>query len=187
MILLPDRSARRVEWELTYNNISAQDVDALQSHFRICSGPFRSFVFLDPTENLLPFSNSLSAPVWLQSNQIQIEDGIADPLGGEQGFRLTNNGQAAADLYQALDIPTYFAYSLSVYVRSSETSQIGLFFRSENDSRIQEYTCSSSWARLSAQAKLSQQSHELSTGFTLAPGQQMEIFGPQLEPATGRI
>ena len=182
LILLPDRSARRVEWELTYNNISAQDAEALQSHFRICSGPFRSFVFLDPTENLLPFSSNLNAPVWLQSNQIQIEDGIADPLGGGQGFRLTNRSQVAADLYQALEVPTYFAYCLSVYVRSSDTSSIELFLRSENDSRIRECTCNSSWTRVSAQARLSEQSYELSTGLTLAPGQQLEIFGPQLEP-----
>ena len=181
MILLPDTSAGRLQWELNYSNISGNDAEALQAHFRICNGPFRRFTFLDPTENLLSFSCDFDATVWLKGNSIQVENAISDPLGGQQGFRLTNNSQASADLYQILAIPTSFFYCLSVYVRTSATSQLSLFRRGQNDNHRETYASKPYWTRVSLRGALAEQTSTLSTGLTLAPGQQVEVFGIQLE------
>lgn len=181
LILSPDPSARKLQWSLTYSNISTAELQALQSHFRLCNGPFRSFTFLDPAANLLSWSSDLKNPVWLQQNQIQVEAGVGDPSGGQNAFRLTNIGQAEASFCQTITAPSYFVYCFSSYVRSGSASTANLLIKGAQSVHAQALYCDSTWRRVTAKSTFQEQSYELSSGILLAPGQAIEIFGPQLE------
>lgn len=182
LILLPDPSARKVQWNLNYSNISADDLQTLQAHFRLCSGPFRSFTFLDPAGNLLSWSSDLKNATWLEQNQIQVSAGVADPFGGQNAFRLTNVGQAVSNLYQTIAAPSYFVYSFSCYLRSTSAATTNLFLKGEQSSQEQVFSCDSVWRRVAVRSNLQEQSFGLSAGIMLSPGQAIEVFGFQLEP-----
>ena len=49
MILYPDRDATRLVWELSYTNLSATELEAIQVLFNNCVGRFHGFTFIDPT------------------------------------------------------------------------------------------------------------------------------------------
>ena len=182
LIVLPDRAAKRVAWHLSYVNLTADDIKALQSHFRFCQGPLQTFTFLDPTGNLLSFSDKLSASVWLQANQIQVQAGFSDTLKTQNAVRLTNTGQSTSDLYQALSLPANYSYCFSAYVRSDLFGTLALFRRTQTVVATESFTFGSSWRRIYLTGSLLDQGSNLQVGLTLQPGQQVEICGMQLEP-----
>lgn len=182
LILYPDPSARRVQWELTYANLTIDDIQALQNHYRLCNGQLQTFTFLDPTGNLFTQSEALSKSPWLQQSQISVNLAGNDAPIPQTTFTLTNGGQASADLYQSFTLPANYVYSLSLYVRTSQPSQIGLFRRGSSVQESKQFVCGSSWQRVCLSGALPDRSLTLDAGITLSAGQQIEVCGLQFEP-----
>lgn len=181
MILFPDSGASRLLWELSYSDLAATDIAALQFLYSSCSGPLRAFTFVDPTDNMLAWSSDLTQQAWQISSQIKIVGG-EDPEGGSAAFTLTNLGQAPQQISQTLAVPANYQYCFSVYASSSQSSNITLGLAGSSAQETKMFGLGPNWTRVSFARKLADPGFTLTASISLDPGQQVQLYGIQLEP-----
>src|SRR4051812_44798376 len=63
-VKLADAASAITEWHLSYRNLSDQELAGIEWLFQACEGRLGVFTFLDPTDNLLTWSESQDQPVW---------------------------------------------------------------------------------------------------------------------------
>jgi hypothetical protein len=182
LILNSDPYGSRLLWQLEYIELSDSDVAALQTHFANCVGPFHAFTFIDPTENMLVSSADLTGAPWAIPSSVQVTAGSPDSFGGTGAFTLTNNGQVAQGITQTLPVPASYQYCFSVYVRSVQGAAITLAASGVSTNSSETFAAGSSWTRITLSTRLNDPGQSIATGFTLAAGQQADIYGPQMEP-----
>jgi hypothetical protein len=181
-IALPDPGASRLFWQLAYTELELADLQAIQAHFTGCAGPLRAFTFIDPTGNMLSSTSDLTQGPWLAGPSIQITGGLPDPNGGSQAFSVVNAAQAVEELTQTLTVPSNYQYCFSIYVNCSAASAISLTRRGATVSATDSISISPGWTRISSSGKLNDPGTQLTIAVELAPGQRLQLFGPQLEP-----
>jgi hypothetical protein len=181
MILYADPCGTRLFWELRYTELSAADTQSLQSHFDLCAGPFRAFTFIDPTENMLNFSVDLTTSAWQNATGLKIAGGNTDPEGGLTAFTLTNAGQSSEEISQSLAVPANYQFCFSIYVRSAQATTVTLIRRGDAESQSATYNTGPAWTRLVSTGRLNDTGTTFSVAIALDAGQQIQIFGPQLE------
>src|SRR5262245_7366115 len=69
-VTLADPDAAAVEWILDFEALSDRESDALTSLFNSVEGRLGDFTFLDPTDNLLCWSEKLDEPVWERNSLV---------------------------------------------------------------------------------------------------------------------
>lgn len=181
MLLYSDPYGTRLSWELRYAELSGADIQALQSHFTACGGPYRAFTFIDPTENMLNYSTDLTTPAWQNISGLKIAAGDSDPLGGVAAFTLTNAGQADEEIDQSFNVPANYQFCFSVYVRSEQPSIVTLSRRGGVATENTTYNIGPTWTRLVSSGALNDSSNAFTIAIVVNAGQQMRVFGPQLE------
>jgi hypothetical protein len=183
MLVAQDPGAGQLIWTLSYVALDPTDMSALQAHFEACGGPFRAFTFLDPTDNLLTYSADLTAPSWLTPAGVTIETGIPDPFGGSAAFHVTNGGSATQQIIQTLPAaPVNFQYCFSVYAASTDGGTCSLIRSSSNAQQTNICPVGPQWSRILSSGFLNDTGVGLSVEISLAAGQSVSLFGPQLEP-----
>jgi hypothetical protein len=182
MLVAEDPGAGQLVWNLSYVDLSTVDMNALQAHFEACAGPLRAFTFLDPTDNLLANSSDFTASAWTVPAGVTIQSGLADPLGGAAAFTIVNGASATQEITQAVPVPVGFQYCFSLYASAANASTCALICQSTNAQQTQTFSISPGWQRLSLSAQLNDAGIGLSLGISLAAGQSISLFGPQLEP-----
>jgi hypothetical protein len=105
-----------------------------------------------------------------------VTGGIADPLGGKQGFSLTNSGAAAQGVSQTLNAPGGYVYSLSVYAQASSSASVTLLIGNQSKT----LAIGPSWSRVSFTASADPTAASILFAIQCAPG-AVAIFGPQVE------
>lgn len=165
-----DANAERVEWELPLSGLTATEWFAIESLYEACGGRLRSFVFLDPVENLLGWSEDLRAAIW-----------TVDPMLSIDAGRLVNAGQAAQGLRQTLAAPSWFQYCLSLQVRSESRSPVRLFVRSAEREAAATVETGPEWRPVWLEARPGETAEAVTCGLELAPGAAVEVSGLQLE------
>lgn len=181
MILFSDPDGAQLVWQLAYTELSDRDIQALKAHFAACVGPFHAFTFIDPTDNMLISSSELTASPWTAASSIEIVAGSPDPEGGSGAFTMTNTGQASQEITQALQVPSGYQYCFSVYVSSSNPSAVTMIRRGSAAQDETSVSIGPSWARVVSSGSLSDTGIGFAAGISLAPGQQVQVYGPQLE------
>jgi hypothetical protein len=181
MVLHADPNAARLVWQLSYVDLALVDLQAIQAHFNACAGPFHAFTFIDPTENMLVSSTDLTAAVWQSSSLITLTPGMGDPEGGIAAFQATNRGQADQEISQTLQVPANFQYCLSVYAISEEGSTLKLIRRGSFVEESSSFSIGPSWTRVVSTGRLNDPGTTFSVAISVAVGQQIELYGIQLE------
>jgi hypothetical protein len=181
IIAAPDTSSGRLKWELIYQDLSPADLALLQTHFAQCSGPWQPFVFIDPTDNMLSDSSNLAAASWQLGSNVTVQPGAPDPTGSSNAFLVTNNGQIAEEVSQTLNVPAWYQYCFSVCVQSATPSQIQLTRQADTQQTV-SLPVTTSWTRLVRSGQLATALTSFTVTVSLSPGQQVTLFGPQLEP-----
>jgi hypothetical protein len=178
-----DPGAGQMQWQFSYSDLSFADVIALQEFFDACAGPVRSFTFIDPTGNMLVESVDFTRAPWQPMiGLITFQRGPADPMGGSGAFVATNDSQIAQEISQSLTVPANYQYCFSVYVSSAQSSTITLTRVGTTPGETVTYQIGPQWTRLVSSGQLQRdQSTQLTVAIGLAPGQQVSIYGPQLE------
>lgn len=184
MVLYSDPDGGRRVWQLSYTDLGSADIQALQAHFAACAGPFRAFTFIDPTDNVLVSSGELSAAAWNVSSLITVTAGIADPLGGNGAFQLTNTGEAVQEIAQTLSVPASYHYCFSVYAMASQPGQVVLNRRGPTAQQSSAVAIGPNWTRAVSNGQLADSGQQLTVAITVQPGQQITVFGLQLEAQT---
>ena len=182
MRVLADRGAGQLSWSFSYRELPTVDVNALQAHFEACMGPLRAFTFLDPTDNLLTHSADLTASSWITPAGVTVKSGLLDPMGGSAAFQVTNGGSATQEIVQTLPAPVNYQYCFSVYAASTSVGTCSLIRRSANDQQANVSAVRPQWSRISVSGALNDTGAGLSVAISLAAGQSVSLFGPQLEP-----
>jgi hypothetical protein len=176
-----DPNSGRLGWDLSFVALSALEVGALQNLFDSCSGMWAPFTFIDPTDNMFGFSEDLTATAW-QAGSITIQTGVSDPLGGLTAFNLTNTGQTPVDFVQNVNAPAAFKYCCSAYVKGGSAASMTLVRESTLESVEDQVDVGRNWTRVVSSSQLTQAADSFVAGVRLLPGQQLALFGMQLEP-----
>jgi hypothetical protein len=182
MFLLSDPGYSYLLWNLSYSGLSGSDMQALQDHFAACKGPLEGFTFIDPTDNMLPWSSDLSNSVWQSSPLIKIQANTTDPFGGSGAFTITNNGQANQEIFQTINVPAGYQYCFSVYLASVQAATATLVRSGTTSTQSTNLNVSQTWQRCVSSGQLGDLGQVFTVGLTLLPGQQLLVYGPQLEP-----
>src|SRR5580700_6799038 len=87
---LADANAAAVEWTLGFQTLTDNERDALAQFHGTVEGSLGNFTFLDPTDNLLCWSEKLDEAVWERNLLLTVATGVADPQGGTNANRISN-------------------------------------------------------------------------------------------------
>jgi hypothetical protein len=175
-VKLADVTGGYAGWQLGYVGLSDAETASLQQFFESCEGSLNGFAFVDPAGNLLAWSEDLTNSAWQADPLVTVTGGVADPLGGKQGFNLANSGAAAQGVSQTLNAPAGYVYSLSVYAQASAAGALILSIGAQSKS----IAIGSGWTRVSFTASGDANASSIAFAIRCAPG-TVDIFGPQVE------
>jgi hypothetical protein len=173
---LADPNGAMTEWQLRYEGLSDTELSSLQQFFMLSEGSLNGFTFLDPSGNLLAWSEDLTNAVWTPGPFLAATGAVTDPLGGTNAFQLTNSGGGAQGVSQTLNVPTGYVYSLSVYVMAAQPTPVTLLLGSDSATA----TAGPNWSRVSVTGSGSPTAASILFGIDLPPG-VIDVFGPQVE------
>ena len=186
-IRMADTGAQKVQWQLRYSDLTDGERSSIESLFEAAEGQLNTFTFLDPTDNLLMWSEDWTQAVWTADPLLQVAGGVQDPLGGSAAVQLTNTAQTTQQVVQTTGGPSSFVYCYSVYVRSNAPATIQLVVTATGQTGLTAVTTNASWMRVSTSGSFSVQQDGIGFGVQLPAGVQVDAFGAQVEaqPAAG--
>jgi hypothetical protein len=176
-VKLGDPGAASMEWQLEYCGLSDTEIGALQQFFRAAEGSLNGFTFLDPGANLLAWSEVLNNSSWSASPFLTLEGGIADALGGTNGWHLSNAGSGPQRLTQTLQAPGDYTYCFSAYTRSEQAANVTLTAANRSTS----FPIGPSWTRISLVGPGDENGTSVVFGIAVPAGAAIDVFGPQAE------
>ncbi|MGP0076019.1 MAG: hypothetical protein ACLPWF_29220 [Bryobacteraceae bacterium] len=180
-IRMADLGWQKVQWQLRYSNLTDGERSSIESLFEASEGQLNTFTFLDPTDNLLMWSEDWTQPVWTADPLLQVAGGVQDPFGNSAGMQLTNTAQATQQIVQNTAGPSSFVYCYSVYVRSNVPTVIQLVMTASGQTSLTAVTAGVTWARVTTSTSLSVQQDSVGFGVELPAGAQVNVFGAQVE------
>ncbi|MFN7995901.1 MAG: hypothetical protein U0Q18_19980 [Bryobacteraceae bacterium] len=178
---LVDAGAAITEWHLSYEDLSDQELAAIESLFQACEGRLGAFTFIDPTDNLLTWSESQNQAAWQKDPLLVVSGNIAGPLSGAGAFQITNTGAALQALQQYAAVPSSLVYCFSVYARSDASSRLWLIRGSVSES----VPIGPDWTRISTSGQWQNANGSIGFGMAIDPGSSIQIFGCQAEAQPG--
>ena len=179
-VKMADPGAAIMHWHLSFEEISDQELAAIEALFQAVEGSLTPFTFLDPVDNLLAWSEQQSQPVWQAGPLLALTGGVSDPMGGTAAYAVGNLTAATLTLLQSINGPASLDYCLSLYARSDDSTQLWLVRGSESDARA----IGPQWNRLASAGQLQDTADIISFGIALDPGTTVDIFGIQAEAQT---
>ena len=91
---LAERKLRLVADEAIHAKVPQAEWDALKALFLAAEGRLRTFVFLDPTDNLFRFSETLDSTVGQKDGLLASTAGVTDPVGTSRAAPLAKRPRA---------------------------------------------------------------------------------------------
>jgi hypothetical protein len=177
-IKLADPQGEITEWQLEYTGLSDDEVSALQQYFVATEGRLNIFTFLDPTANLLAWSDQLDNAAWTKAPLLTITGGVADPVGGTSAWHLSNSGAGPQSISQTLQAPGGYMYCSSLYGRCPQATTVTLLRGTARGDR----SLGAAWNRITFSGQGDATAQSVEFGIELPAGGSMEIFGFQVEP-----
>lgn len=166
-----------MEWQLEYCGLSDAEIGALQQFFQAAEGSLNGFTFLDPGANLLAWSEVLNNSAWSASPFLTLEGGIADALGGTNGWHLNNAGSGPQSLTQTLQAPGDYTYCFSAYIRAALATNVTLTAAN----RSATFPVGPNWTRISLVGRGDESGTSVVFGIAVPAGAALDVFGPQAE------
>jgi hypothetical protein len=176
-IKLADPQGEIIGWRLEYSGLSDTEVMNLQQFHLAAEGSLNVFTFLDPTANLLSWSDDLTNAVWSADPFLGLTGGVADPAGGTNAWHLSNAGAAPQSIVQTLNAPGGYTYCVSAYARSSGGSLVTVLLGNNRT----PVTVGSTWTRIVASGHGDATADSIAFGLELPAGGSLDVFGMQVE------
>jgi hypothetical protein len=178
VVKLADVGAASLEWQLKYAGLSDAELAALQQFFTAAEGTLNNFTFVDPTANLLAWSNDLKNVVWDTGPLLSVSGPNSDPIGGTNAWQVTNSGTAAQDLTQTLTAPGGYVYCLSVYAKATGPTTFTLLIGANRYSQ----NIGPNWQRFACTGAGDPTAASMAFGLELGAGANVQVYGLQVEP-----
>lgn len=182
---MEDPGAAQVSWDLIYTHVTTDEVANIQALFDAVEGRLGTFTFVDPTDNLLNWTEDFSQSTWTADPLLQTRGAVQDPLGGTGAAQMTNTAQIAQRIGQTIAAESSFRYCFSMYLRSEAPCVIQLIGSSHGDESRRPFSIDSSWIRAIAPIQLTSQQDDIYFGLELPAGCSVTVFGPQVEAQPG--
>ena len=182
---LADSSAAAVEWALNFQTLTDSERDALAQFHGSVEGSLGDFTFLDPTDNLLCWSEQLDQAAWERNLLLTITPGVPDPLGGTSANTITNTGAGPLAIQQVVNGPGWFEYAFSMQARSSQIQQLTLIRSTATASQSTAYTIGPAWTPLLLSGKFPGTDPSVTFGIQLPAGGAADLFAIQAEAQIG--
>jgi hypothetical protein len=180
-VRLADPDSRATAWQLHYSGLTDIERNQIESFLRECGGKLEVFTFLDPTGNLLRWSEDLTRPVWQKDGLLQISAGLGDPMGLSRAARLTNTSQALQSIEQTVEGPGWFQYCFSVWLQSDGPGVVSLGLSNAEGELEQEYSLSQHWTLVECTGSIPGASTEITCRLDVSAGAVVSVYGMQLE------
>jgi hypothetical protein len=180
-IRMGDPNAGVVRWQLQYSNITDAEWATIEQLFEAAEGRLTTFTFLDPTDNLLMWSEDWTKPVWTADPMLQVATGVQDPLGGSNAVQLTNTSQSAQGVVQSIAGASWFQYCFSVYLRSDAPSVVEIVMSTSGQVSLTPISTGPAWVRVVKSGSLSVSQNAIGFGVQLPAGARVQAFGAQVE------
>jgi hypothetical protein len=178
-------TAPGTSWQLQFKSLTNDEWAGIRQLFEASEGRLSMFTFLDPTDNLLMWSQDWTKQVWACGPLINLTGGVADPVGGTEATQITNTGQGAQRMMQSIEGASNFQYCFTIYARSDPTALAKMVVSTTNQEATRDVVIGPAWTRLSQVASLSDKQDAISFGLELAAGTRISIFGAQVEAQGG--
>jgi hypothetical protein len=177
----------RASRTLSYTGLLETEWSAIARFFEAALGRSLNFTFLDPTDNLLAWSEDMTAAIWNVDPLLAVTPEGEGPFGGSRAIQILNSGQAAQSLTQAVAAPGWFHYCFSVYVRADTTCSINLVRRTASDEIREPKVVGSTWTRVTMSRAMANEDDGVTFGIELPAAAGVFAYGAQLEaqPAAG--
>jgi hypothetical protein len=180
-ILLEDPNASAIGWTLNYSSLTDTELATFQDFFEVMSGRLQTFTFLDPSGNLLTWSEDFTQTAWQKSTFLQCEAGVTDPLGTQRATSVTNSGSGDLTLAQSISVPGSSLCCFSLFAQSPLGTEITLTRSSVSEG----FSVSSAWRLVFLSTATSDGADTSTFGVTIPAGAQVDLFGMQVAPQTG--
>jgi hypothetical protein len=162
-------------WELPLEAVTDAEWDAIRELFTAAEGRLKSFLFLEPAENLLAWSEKFTEDVWVKSG-IAVTEGVPDPFGGTDASQLTGSGT----LSQTLAIPCQYRYAGSIWARTAASGASLEVSDGAGQVKSVAFEAGGAWRRYGVSTAFPVAVDTLVFRVT-APGGAVDIYGAQLE------
>jgi hypothetical protein len=187
-ITLPDYYGKQIRWSLRLDGLTDQEANNYLSFFELCEGPLQPFLFLDPTANLVLFSEDLTQSAWQINSLLTGTGGVGDPFGTTRASRLVNTSGASLSATQTIPIPGSAWAAFSVYLRASQGE--GFQMTRTDGSSVSSLTPSvgGSWNRFTLSSVFaSSVSTNCDFSLSVPAGATLDVFGFQVDaqPSAG--
>lgn len=180
-IKVADVGGSATEWQLQLTDLDDAELQAIQQFFSDIEGRLNTFTFLDPTDNLFTWSETLEKNVWQKNALLRLESGVADPHGSTRATRIANTAASELSIQQDVNVPAWFRYCFSVYARSETRGSVTQ--TRATDSILHELT--PEWRRILFSGQSTSNQETVAFGLRLSAGTSIEVFGLQVEPQPG--
>lgn len=169
-VVYADPAGAAIEWELHYNDLSDAELQALLDFHAAAEGSLQGFTFLDPTANLLSWSEDLGNAAWSAAPLLTVtaQDGA---------WRLTNTGAGPQSLTQTLDAPPVYRYCFSVSLRSTQAVTATLIGGTDRAA----HAVLPAWNRFSLSCSGDPEASSIAFGIELPAGAAVDVLHPQAE------
>jgi hypothetical protein len=182
IVALADDLASEFEWELRYQGLDSGERTSLESFHAECEGRLRPFTFLDPTSNLLRWSEDLGASDWSRDAGLTLLPGVPGPGGIPHATRVTNVLGAAQSVSQTIAAPGNYHYCFSVYVSAANGETVRMIHSSGTESASVSVDVTAEWRRVAFDGRLASSVNAVTFGIEVNPGAAVNLFGFQVEP-----
>lgn len=182
---LEDANAAAVEWTLVFQTLTDAERNALTALHTSTEGRLGSFTFLDPTDNLLLWSEDLTQTAWVGNSQLAVTTGVADPNGGTRANRISNNGAGNLAIQQSINAPGWYRYAFGLQARIASGGAITLIRSTATTSASQTYAIGPAWTPLLLSGALAGTDAAVTFGIQLSPGVSADVYGIQVEAQAG--
>ena len=178
---LLDPTAATVSWRLAFSGLTSEERTRLEQFFESVEGRLGTFTFLDPTDNLLLWSEHLTNPAWVKGPLLAVSEGFADLLGTNRATRIANSGGTAQAVEQSIAGPGWYRYCFSLWGRSAAAGSVTLFRSTASATDSASHAVGTSWRRLILSGNFENTDEGVKFGVRLEPGASVEVYGLQVE------
>jgi hypothetical protein len=177
-----DPGAAAVRWQLQYLGLTDGERSSIEQLFVAAEGRLTTFTFLDPTDNLLMWSEDYTKSVWTVDPLLHLTAGMADPFGGTGATQMTNTAQVPQSAAQSIESASWFQYCLSVYLRSDAPLAIQLVFSAAGQELRRSIPVNTVWTRAIETGSIPSTQDVIGFRLELPAGTRISAFGAQVEP-----
>jgi hypothetical protein len=182
---LADADAASVEWTLEYRALTTSERGSIEDLFRAVEGRLGEFLFLDPTDNLLQWSEQLEEAVWERNLLLGVTGSIEDPMGGAAASRLSNSGAASLSIEQTVNGPGWFRYGFSAQARSDQNTQLRLTRSTLTQTAASVFNVGPQWKPLLLSGNFGGTEESVRFGIEVGAGNSVDIYAVQVEAQPG--